>query len=187
MSVPSIEFICEKCSHTGSTGLLHGPMMYRHSDKEHDVNRCLGWCHDCDGFASIEDFSDTDELLKKLVKVTDELQYLYGKRIALFLASGARFRRDSLLDCLSETSFRLDLVRKRKGEEKCLRCGCSDVVPFDGSFPRVEFYHHCPEPSATGFRHPGCGGEFIASISPIRFNLIFESQLFSIDGDRLDY
>ena len=85
MSVPSIEFICDKCRDTGATGLVHGPMMYRDRDKEYDVNRCLGWCNDCDGFAPIENFSDTDDVLKKLAKVTDELQYLYSKRIVLFL------------------------------------------------------------------------------------------------------
>jgi hypothetical protein len=36
-----------------------------------------------------------------------------------------------------------------------------------------------------GFFHPGCG-EFLASISPMRFHRIFEPRLYSVDGERLD-
>jgi hypothetical protein len=100
----------------------------------------------------------------------------------------ARTRKDRLdeLQRLSALIALLALIGERHGMERCLHCGSVNVVRFDGDYSGLAPYASKEITVNTGFSHPGCGGEFMASINPMRFHHIFEPRLYSVDGYRLD-
>jgi hypothetical protein len=185
VSVPTTTLECESCGYTGSTGVVFGAFMYLVDDREYVINRTLGWCSDCDGFVPIEQFSDETVALARLESSIGEMSRYFSRTIMLCLTRRARSRRDSLLDDLSETAFRLRLGRDRRGTEKCLRCGRQQVVPVNCSLFPEDYYEESDTQTTIGFTHPDCGGQILASICPIRFNRVFEPEYFSINGYRL--
>jgi hypothetical protein len=134
----------------------------------------------------MEDFSIKDELLAEIAVALKPIT-VRMKRWASF-ALFKRTRQDRLneLERLSGLIANLALIGERKGSERCLRCGSVNVERFDGSYSKPNSYASRGTTDNTGFYHPGCGGEFLASINPIRFNLIFEPRFYSLNGDRLD-
>jgi len=76
---------------------------------------------------------------------------------------------------------------QRKGTERCLECGSQDIQEFrnqakltpelwPGSYKGDE---------ATGFTHPGCGGNIRVKGSDIRFIMKIKDLPYSPDGTRL--
>jgi hypothetical protein len=182
MSMPSIIFKCSECAHTGSTTVIWGDFSYIDGTQDFPLERCIGWCHGCDAFAPIEDFSDEEQLICRLADLTEEVTSIRKKPVLFFLTGSAKHRRDRLLEELSVISHRLRLIRDREGAEKCLYCGSSSVKAFDG---RCGTYDEIPNEQPTGFMHPGCGGEFIASRNPMRLSLVFSPNYYSVEGERI--
>jgi len=185
VSLPTTTLECESCGYTGSTGVMFGDYRYVVGDREYCVNRTLGWCSVCDGFVPIEEFGDEKLALAELEGSIAEANKEFRSAIMLYLTRWARTRRDSILDDLSEAAFRLKIAKDRRGTEKCLRCSSQEVAPVNCSvFPQY-YYEDNDTKTTLDFTHPDCGGNFMASACPIRFNRIFEPEYFSCTGHKL--
>ena len=187
MSMPSTDLVCNKCDFRGSNAVVWGDFRYVVDGREIPLERRLGWCTDCSNFVPMEDFSIKDELLVQSEGILESMR-IRTKRWASFLMLGST-RQDRLneLERLSGLIDQLALIGKRNGSERCLKCGSANVERFSGIYAGLHPYSSDQEAIQTGFLHPGCGGEFLASTCPIRFHLRFDPKFYSVDGYRLDY
>jgi len=176
---------CDKCGATGSTSATWGEYAYIDGGEEYSVNRILGWCPDCANCVPLEEFGDEERLITGLMEAVQDTGGYLRKRIVLFLSKSSVQRRNYTLNKLEEMTWRLSLIRERKGTEKCLRCGSSNAQEFSGGIPVHKSWSHDPDIAATGFKHPGCGGEFIAIPNPVRLSLVITPNYYTVDGDRI--
>ncbi|EEB77579.1 hypothetical protein GPB2148_1312 [marine gamma proteobacterium HTCC2148] len=183
--MPSTNLVCDKCGFQGSAAVVWGDFRYVDGDREIPVSRTLGWCADCSNFVPMEDFAVKDELLSEIDETLKPLT-VRAKRWASF-SLFRRTRQDRLdeVERLAALIAYLALIGERKGSERCLQCGSVNVEQFNGNYSDLDPYSSNQTAIHTGFFHPGCGGEFLASINPIRFHLRFEPKFYSADGYRL--
>lgn len=186
MSMPSTDLTCSKCGLRGSNAVVWGDFRYIEGDREIPLSRTLGWCADCCKFVPMEDFAIKDRLLAEIEEILRPIKERVNQRVSFSLLSGTRQHRLNEIDRLSTLVEQLVLIGDRKGSERCLKCGSVSVERFDGDYTGLDPYESGEKTVNTGYYHPGCGGEFLASISPIRFNIIFEPRFYSKDGHRLD-
>jgi hypothetical protein len=185
MSMAATDLICNQCGFQGTAAVLWGDFRYIKGGLEIPLSRTLGWCSDCSDFVPMEDFAIRDELLVEIQEALAPIT-VRTKRWASFALLG-RTRRERLdeVERLSALIAHLALIGERKGMEKCLHCGSTNVERFDGTYSKPNSYASRGTTDNTGFSHPGCGGEFLASVNPIRLNMIFDPRLYTLDGDRL--
>jgi hypothetical protein len=184
MSMPSINLDCEKCGYSGSTMVTWGSFNYRTEDQIIPVNRILGWCLDCDGLVPIEDFSNSNEILAEIKEILKPLKIKASKWLSINLFKYQCKNRAESIEKVEQLATQLNMIVERKGKERCLTCSSINVLPFDGDY-RLEYegllYKGLKK---TGFIHPSCGGEIIATPNPIRFNMRFEPKYYSPQGKR---
>jgi hypothetical protein len=133
----------------------------------------------------MEDFAIKDELLAKIERVLHPINVRTKRWASFSLLTRTRQDRQNELERLSGLIAHLALIGQRKGSERCLKCGSVDVARFDGTYSKPNSYASKGTTVNTGFCHPGCGGEFLASVNPVRLNLIFEPRLYSVEGHEL--
>jgi hypothetical protein len=182
MSMASTELVCDKCEFKGSNAVVWGDFRYIKGGLEIPLSRTLGWCADCSDFVAMEYFAIKDELLSDIGEALEAIKVRTKRWASLSLLARTRKDRQDELERLSALIAHLALIGGRKGMEKCLHCGSSSVERFDGDYSKTDSYTSKGTPVNTGFFHPGCGGEFLASVNPIRLNMIFEPRLYSVDG-----
>ena len=186
MSFPFTNLECDKCGFRGSDGVVYGVFRYVAGDSEIPIRRTLGWCSDCRKFAAIEDFNDKEEVVAEIAKIQNELRTNTQKRLSISLFSNRHKQRLNRLEQLPGLIKRLALIEKRKGREKCLSCGSDNVSRFDGGYSQIDPFASDQDAIHTGYMHPGCGGEFLATASPMRFFIKYEAKFYSVDGDRIE-
>ena len=165
--------------------VLWGPMLYLIDGKKISVDRRLGWCHECQELKPIEHFKP-DEYLAGIREHQDKLSKLQSSPFKLFISVSKRYRAKLYQEEIEKQALALYITSKRRGTEKCLACGSDKVVSFDGDYS-LEYDGaalYLGE-KHTGFYHPGCGGEFVATPNPIRFNIAFIDKYYDINGIRL--
>jgi hypothetical protein len=182
MSMPSTDLICDKCEFKGSDAVVWGDFRYIKGGLEIPLSRTLGWCAECSDFVPIEDFAIKDELLSDIDEALERITVRTKRWASFSLLKSTREHRLNELERLSALIALLALVGERKGMEKCLHCGSLNVERFNGDYSGLDPYSSDKRAIPTGFYHSGCGGEFMASVNPIRLNLIFEPRLYSVDG-----
>ncbi len=184
MSMPSINLTCEKCNFHGSTVATWGRFSYLYNETEIPVDRELGWCFGCNKLRPIECFCP-DETLKVLEENTLELEKLQSK--ILWLVIRKIFYSDEAYykEKIKTSALALYIASKRSGTEVCLECGGSEVSYFDGDYQLEYGGMLYKGEKRTGFLHPDCGGEFIATPSPIRLNIRFKTRYYNINGQFL--
>ena len=181
MSMPSIHLDCNKCEHHGCTSVTWGLYSYLIGDKEIPINRTLGWCKDCNGFKPIESF-DPDESLNEIKASNDILKKLESNLLLNLLSSSRKNQINYYHDQVEKHTMMLYIISKRVGTEKCLECGSSAVIPFDGDCDLEYESGLFQGLKMTGFIHPDCGGEFIATPNPIRYHMRFTPKHYNING-----
>jgi len=184
--MPSTDLVCDKCGFKGSNTVMWGNFRYVEGGHEIPLSRILGWCVDCSDFVAMEDFSTNDDIVAEIEKTLDALKVRTKRWGSFSLLKSTRKDRLAEVERLSGLIAHLALIGERKGMERCLHCGSVNVERFDGTYSKPNSYASKGTTDNTGFYHPGCGGEFLASISPMRFNVIFEPRFYSLNGDRLD-
>ncbi len=182
--MPYSDLICNQCGFHGSDAVVWGDFRYIKGELEIPLSRTLGWCSDCSDFVPMEDFAIEDELLSEIDEALKPIS-VRAKRWALFSILNRKDRLNEL-ERLAALIAHLALIGERKGMEKCLHCGSTNVERFDGTYSKPNSYASKGTTDNTGFHHPGCGGEFLASVNPIRLNMIFEPRLYSVEGHGLD-
>lgn len=182
MSVPSKILTCDKCGLRSPMSRSSGNFKYLIGRNEVTVSSALGWCHDCNDFQAIEHF-DAERHWDEILECRKEIARLES---LLFPWKKRRLIRYQQAQIEASTQM-LYVFAKRKGTEKCLECGSTHVVPFDGDCSLkldLGAYVYIGEKS-TGFFHPGCGGEFVATPSKVRLNTRFNPTFYDIEGNRL--
>ncbi len=184
MSVPSKILTCDRCGYTKPMLFDSVDYSYLIGRKEVFMGTELGWCHDCDSFRTIEQF-DADMYWDRIIRLRKEIKRLK----ALLVPWRKRKLISSLQAAIDKNTQLLYILAKRKGAEKCLECGSTNVMPFDGDCTLkldIGPYVYVGE-KATGFIHPGCGGEFIVTPSPVRINTSGSRSriYYDIEGNKL--
>ena len=169
MSIPVTTYQCSGCELSGSPSVTYG--LYKYCDDtvgEIPLTREMGICEDCEKFTAVESFDDVDTVRAKI----DELEQLitpdgwWGRFLLLFSPSQTLKR----ITELGGLNRRLALIGTRKGTERCLVCGGTNIVPFTGD--------------RIGFIHPKCGGEIILQESDgLQMAYAIKEYKFTIDGD----
>jgi hypothetical protein len=184
MSMPSINLDCDKCDYSGSTMVTWGNYKYRYENQTTPVNRILGWCSDCEGLAPIEDFNNASEILAEIKGLIKPLKVNVRRRISITTSKYQCESRVENLERIDQLSSQLHMIIERKGNERCLKCSSTNVSIFDGDYSLEYEGLLYKGLRKTGFIHPNCGGEIIATPNPIRFNMRFEPKFYSPDGKR---
>lgn len=186
MSMPHINLRCNKCGHTGGTLPLYRPLVYHFRGHDVRISKTLGYCLDCDNFRAIENFDSVEEVLTEIDELSDKLLSPTNRITAFFLAPFRTSRQRETIRELQTKAYYLGIAALRLGDERCLTCLSSNFTRFNGKMNLQYGMGGVFEgQSLTGFKHPDCGGEFIAEGSEIRFNLRRESIYFDIDGSKL--
>jgi len=184
--MPTTDLECDKCGFQGGSGVLHGDFRYVDGECEIPLDRTLGWCADCQEFVPIEQFDDIEEVAAEIERVLYEMSIIEKKWLPVSLFSNRRKQRLARLEQLAGLTKRLALIERRKGHEKCLSCGSVNVSRFDGDYSEIDSFKYSQKIIHTGYLHPGCGGEILATLCPMRFSIIFEPKCYSVNGDRIE-
>jgi hypothetical protein len=186
MSVPHINLTCNKCGEGSSPGQLNRHRVYLDGDVEVPVYSTLGWCEDCAALRPVEHFNDAVWTQEEIDEIDSELAQMFDtwrKRLFIRLFNSNSGHREWLEQRRTTLTRRLALIEKRRGDEACLTCGSRHLQPFTGDYSLETdgtFAYVGSKP--TGFIHPGCGGEFIATGSDIRFHFARITYCYSLDG-----
>ena len=128
----------------------------------------------------MEFFEDKDEVEAEIVSVITGGR---GAKLRSFFGLGVSPKS---LEAVKPLQRRLELIEERSGNERCLNCGSFDVKRFDGDFSQLNHFAGDTNAIPTGFMHPECGGEFLATADPIRLFYKFAPKFYSVDGGRLN-
>lgn len=195
MSLPVISFSCDRCGFTSSNMVFWGRFYYQIGNGRYiHVERCAGWCFDCQTFAPIEELNQ-EKAMNELQRVKKELwkhQEQLGKIESYKIGIISRwFTSSKKLEALrtkvgylqinvSSALSYVNLINSRKSPARCLRCCQSNITPF--VMPPVE---DNPGKHLTGFIHPNCGGNIIAENSNTRIAMKYKTCIYSIEGNFL--
>ncbi len=190
MSVPHTNLVCNQCNASASTLQLYKYRIYLDGDVEVPVRSTLGWCEACAAIRPVERFDDAAQVRAKLEDIETELNQRSSSWLKRLLNRALPARRSSLIQLSKERGtlqHRLALIEKRHGNEACLNCGSRRLLPFTGNYELAlgdDFLYKGSKP--TGFFHPGCGGEFLAEGSDIRFHFARITYCYSPAGKLLE-
>jgi hypothetical protein len=191
-------FYCTKCDfEQGDAGTLGSKEYLLPNGVRLPVDWQLGWCNDCGGLSAVEELSE-EERRKSVEKAEQELAkhpprpvrhwwqlhwFLLNVVWQQRLGEGERNHLD-LVAKLDVARDALSFLGQRKSPARCLACGSIHVVA-----PLVrnhEPWEDPERPKATGFTHPGCGGELWMREDGLRIGLRPSVRRYTPEGDFLD-
>jgi hypothetical protein len=186
MSMATYQLHCERCDYSAGSGLTWGHFEYETDSGRLPVDRTLGWCNHCHGFQPIEAFNNVDEewLMADVARLADSVKAgVWGRLWRLF---GFFTREDQRsLETVREAIDSLLLASRRRGSERCLRCGSTDHQVFNYAMQPDEQLNYTGT-QQTGFTHPGCGGTIQLVGEGMRFAMSFHSKkVYSAEGELL--
>lgn len=175
---------CDRCmaSFPGNAFLIGRPVYVLSTGVELPVQKELGWCHQCQGTAAIEDLDPA--------KLEQELQDSRNRRLASESELKDRlrvlFRRprsdiESLNKIERTLAQTIVLQTSRHNDPRCLTCGSQDVLALPSITADLS-----GRPVNTGFVHPGCIGRLWHSFSPdMRLMMTPKRVAYDAQGRRL--
>ncbi len=187
MSAQSVDLICESCGYKSSDREIWGLFYYRYDNWEISIKRVLGWCKQCNEFCPIEDFSNQKDICEEIESLINDFKNDYSQKKLLFISKKLRKRRLYTLSHITELNEQLKIINIRAGSEKCLVCGSSNIGPLinrDDLFKIDEINENHLSNKRTGIFHPECGGEIIASPSPVYIQMESIPKYYNPDGTR---
>jgi hypothetical protein len=184
MSIASINFDCNKCDYSSSNLSLYNNYKYVIGGSTVKYLSCkLGWCNNCKGIVAVEDFGDCNTDYEEIRDLADYLISGYnGNRVI----TSDDFKEDCLdkLHKILELNEHIRFRNLRKDTEKCLSCGSEDILPFNADY-KLEYNSWLRQylgKKKTGFLHPNCGGEIIASGSGHCYALSRNPKYYNWNG-----
>lgn len=188
MSMPCTILYCDTCDYQRHNTALWGDYAYLSEGVEVPLERVLAWCHKCKSFSAIEDFTNLNGCVSHLTKSIRSLEVPEGALAALanVLIPARRKANAEAIRNAQTCSLRVDLIRARKGSERCLECGSTEWAAFGDDATRAVNSVGSSGEQRTGFIHPECGGEIIAKPYPWRLNCAFQPQRYEFDGTRTE-
>jgi hypothetical protein len=143
----------------------------------------IGICDDCNSFTGIELFDDEELVGKEIAKLENPIRRSCHWILRTLESIIGDRKSDNLDKKCSGLYRRLDLIRERKGDERCLACGGRNVVPFTGKYKYS--VRGCDHESRTGFIHSKCGGEIIYKDDRSRLAFPYQVRSHSPNGEYL--
>ena len=186
MSIQSVDLKCELCGFQSSTRETWGDFYYLHNELKIPINRTLGWCRQCDKICAIEDFSQQKNICEEIESLLSYFNNDYSQKKVLFISKKVREDRLFKLNLIQILNEQLKLISTRIGTEKCLNCGSSKIDSSIGEILSTmqDRIQHNTGVIGTGVIHPNCGGEIIASPSPIHITMEFTPRFYKRDGSQ---
>lgn len=198
MSLPVTNFYCTKCSFEQGDARTWEPKEYfLPGGVRLMVDWRLGWCEDCAGLAAVESLK-IDKRRKNVEKAERELashpprpvrrwwQLHRFVQCRLWRLRVEDWEQQSfyLAGTLDDARDTLDLLGQRKNPPRCLVCGSTRVI--EPLVQNRENWDDLSRTKATGFTHPGCGGELWMIDSGLRFIIKQTARRFTPEGDFID-
>jgi hypothetical protein len=200
MSLPVTKFYCKKCDFEGGDVGTWGMHEYVLPNSVRiPINRLLGWCDDCDQIASVELFSRTEsekEVQQAEDAVEEHMQLLPRRRwwqlhqfvfywIWKHRVTEWESKQFDLLCKLDDAKDVVVHLQQRKTPPRCLECGSRKVhAPVVTNSETDEYLEE--KPCATGFVHPGCGGEIWMRMDGMRIALKPSVKYYTPEGDLIE-
>jgi len=179
MSVAPNIIWCERCNFETTTAVIWGVFKYRFSDgSEIQVERSAGWCSACNSIQPVEKSTDRSKLLKKYEDLQKELARLQKSFVRTLLKFDKREIADIKYEC-QEIEDQLRLLDVRRGPQRCLTCGSTEIAVID--LPSIGE----EEIRKVDFCHPGCGGMLKIRKSHIRYSMNFPKKVYDVEGNRI--
>jgi hypothetical protein len=195
MSLPATNFYCTKCDFLQGDARTWGTKEYLLPNGVRLlVDWRLGWCEDCVGLAAVESLK-IDNRRKKVEKAEQEfarhpprpvrrwwhLHRFVQSRLWRLRVEDWEQQSFYLTSTLDDARDTLDLLGQRKNPPRCLTCGSTRVV--EPLVQHREAWDDLSQTKATGFIHPGCGGELWMIDSGLRFIIWQMVRRYTAEGD----
>lgn len=183
MSVEPTVFTCDKCDFKASSKIVWGRFYYQAAaDRLIPLNRSLGWCSSCKTLTPVEDLSirkvTYDEIREYEAELFDfESRGFLKKRL---VGSKKKERIAYVRRCLEENLKLVDILRSRQSPPRCLICSDTQVILH--KFLTIADDDNSGKPRLTGFVHPDCGGNIIASNAGISLMVQMKSRAYTTEG-----
>lgn len=190
MSVNATVITCSKCSFLSSDGVTNGRFKYKTNDGLINLIRKLAWCNVCQTLVPVEVIPNDcevnklkEELLQRNQDIEKEKSRLKEQQSIIakilfkpdsFMLQELSITKDMLQDSINEMKNLKQYVDTNR-KPRCLECGSHEILYL----PSLS-YEEVPIP--IGMKHPGCGGEFLAAVSPIRFSIKYKERVYTTDG-----
>ena len=188
MGMPTSTIKCNRCDYGVSSMLLWGEYVYADQQDEFSCNRTYGGCKDCAEITAIEDFSDISAPLKLIQRrsawLRDESASLWHHLLCLFSKAKRKYSQNHLND-INKAVKTIALANKRRGTERCLCCGSSEVQTLN-VIDEILQTKNTLGINNGNFAHPDCGGEFFIENNNIWFSVIGKKQIYSPDGTLIE-
>lgn len=179
MSKSYIIFECNRCEYTGTSRVAWGNLAYLVNNIKIPINRELGYCMGCKALCAKERF-DKDKLTSKMQNISNIISE-YQSLFRTLIPSTKKSIADENAKLNAHRALS-ELLTSRSSQERCLNCASSKVIALENGYDleyRKGFFLGV---AMTGFKHPECGGEFIARGSDISLNMRFSERLYSPYG-----
>ena len=179
MSMTYPVYGCTQCDLENAGCNAWGQMNYHTSDGPVPVRAHPGWCAACARVQPVE-MLPTEARYQKLameLEIARIEEADLDQKSRLLDGRAWRIERD-----LSGERDRLRTLRTRRMGPRCLICGSTEVAALPEE--PVARYRETSNPPliATGFRHPGCGGEITIRESDMRINLDPIARMYDTTG-----
>lgn len=186
MSVPHSDIYCTHCDYHGRTNILNGGYWYYHEGVFCHLDKQYGWCQNCNDLVPMELLHNlNDQLDDAFDEIAEKVSHLVAGKVRFNFTEASRSETESTLGTINAIKLKYQIHSKRKGQERCLRCGSHNVTPAE-EFNTLRKSIDEVGQTATGYRHPGCGGEFVLVPSSIRLNIAYRPKCYTFDGEFID-
>jgi hypothetical protein len=203
MSMPFTVFSCRACDFKGSSMAIWGQFSYEGPAGLVPVERCIGWCMDCDDLVPMEVLPSSSRIAELEAVITQAKRKLNefrreseSRRSILGKIFNSKVELPADLEELDrrmyydegelkEQRIRLALLSRRSSPAKCLFCGSSQVEALPRQYRLSGSSEDPGAPAGIGWKHPRCGGDFEASHSGVRISKRLQHRVFTTDGEPL--
>lgn len=187
MSSPTYDIKCNKCDYGCSSRITWGHYIYTDGESTFTCNKCMGWCQNCAGITPMEDFEETGE--RETAEILRNAQWIresngtFWQALLGLLFAGRRSAIVGNVNSIISASKTLALAKKRKGTQCCLECGSQKVTPIrHNAALNLPYNSTYTGADLIDFKHPGCGGDFIAVGSNMRFSVKRKTRTYTTSG-----
>jgi hypothetical protein len=179
---------CDSCSLGAGTSMIWGKWRYELPDGTRTkVQRCFGWCYDCQSITPVENFQCLNSLRNEYRRIC-ELEYEIRQGMKGIL-NWLGLNKGQIKRLKEVTEFRLwqerkleaykTMLKSRNSKERCLECSGTNISHLNLPDREECWQQYIP----IGFIHPGCGGQIMLGYDGLRFAFSFRKiRIFSPEG-----
>ena len=187
MSILQSSIKCDKCDYRSTMAVTTGKFFYVFDGDQYNVDRCHGWCYECQKFVAMEYLGKEKVIEAEILKAQDIMSFVETAGFWTKMKSEyKKQKRDysynqKRLKWLNE---RLANLKEKQRPPRCLVCGATNVQSI---YVRdLDYNNPDIKEKLMEFKHPNCGGELWLIRSTIRGSIEFIPRLYDVEGNMLD-